>query len=466
MKKFFNLLLFVLICPTLSALGAQGLPAACSNAQTSYNPDIPFGHYASTQQDSSLSLNSGLFGMNGPLSIGTEYSEDYGVTLNAQYTQKLGNENAVSLLLSGGAKQRRINATWAHILTQNQRIKVSFDRLSQKMQFDFDSGDSNQWVDQNAYGVSYQYIFPKGWLNDINLNAFYSQADSKNLSSVFFTQNGATYENFRRIAGGTEKSFTAGIDLLPTSTTELGLNLNYSDIHYDMKYSEHSDNSSGLGYSITLNQLINKKIKLNLVTSDEEAARTYGGGISLLLPSEPGTSLELDLSAQRSLGGSGLPNNTTDGANVDFSWGGNDNTPNVFTLQRSSAGDDLAAWAATPAVKMAQVLAVADQKSVLVNSSLVSSSGKPIALAAGNTLNYVVYVNPDNPVAINTQQYTHVNTSDSASSQPDNDYAYKAEGLPGSLQFSSAKQTITGSLNKGFSSFVVVLAPQVTNTTA
>src|SRR3990167_10221489 len=187
MKRLINILIFLIICPGLSAIDIQSNPMGGNseyNQNTNYNPDMPFGYQAPSQESSSLSLDSSLFGMKGPLQIGTEYSQNYGVILKAQYTQQLGQNNAFSLLLNGGAGQRRINATWAHILTTNQRIKLSIDHLSQRMQFNFDSCNVNQWVGQNAYGLTYQYLLNKGWFNDFNLNSFYSQADSKSLSPV------------------------------------------------------------------------------------------------------------------------------------------------------------------------------------------------------------------------------------------------------------------------------------------
>ncbi|OGT31706.1 MAG: hypothetical protein A3E87_02925, partial [Gammaproteobacteria bacterium RIFCSPHIGHO2_12_FULL_35_23] len=475
MKRLINILIFLALCPALSALGIQ-TNADYSSENYNYNPNAPFGYQPPSQESSSLSLDSQLFGMKGPLQIGTEYSQNYGVILKAQYTQQLGQNNAFSLLLNGGAGQRRINATWAHILTTNQRIKLSIDHLSQRMQFNFDSGNVNQWVGQNAYGLTYQYLLNKGWFNDFNLNSFYSQADSKSLSPVYYNQGDDLYENFRHIAGGNEKSLSAGLDLLPTKSTGLGMQLSYDDIHYDMLYPTSNQNQKGLGFTVSLDQLITKKIKLNLVASDREAARQYTAGIDFLIPTAHQSSLEVDLNTERSIGGKGLPDDTTYGMNFDFRWGqGNNN--DSFSLSRNTADEDLADWASTPAVDMDQVLAIADQKTVLVSSDETSKAGVSTA-APTNTKTITLYIDPSKPVTINLAQYvpmtaltpsTPTNTNLllsnnllaapllTASATNDN---YKVEDLPNNLAYNPSTKEISGILPKNFTPFTVEVIPE------
>ena len=67
-------------------------------------------------------------------------------------------------------------------------------------------------------------------------------------------------ENFRRIAGGTDKSASAGVDLAPSSSTAVGLTLNYDDVHYNTKYQNNQD-LSGLGATVSLQQLITHRLK-------------------------------------------------------------------------------------------------------------------------------------------------------------------------------------------------------------
>jgi len=357
MRKLMNLLFISVFSPCLLA--------ASVSRHGVLNPDS-FSQ-PGAQQNQSLTLNSQMFGYHGPLSIGTEYSQDYGVILTGQYTQKIGQRNALSLIAEGGAGQRRLNATWALLITQNQRIKLSVERLVQRMKFDFDSGRVKEWVPQNAYGATYEYFIKQGWLNDVSLNAFYSRANSKNFNPVIFSQNALMYENFRHIAGGTDKSVSLGSDFFPTTSTKLNFQVNYDNVHYNEKYNTRNHDSRGLGLTLNLHQLITKRIRLNLLASTRTMYNQLGGEVSLLVPTRRGTALHLNLKTTHTVGLHGVPNNNVYGVNLAYSWGLS-GSASGFSLQRESNVNDLASWAATPAVKMPQVLAVLDQRTVAVPS--------------------------------------------------------------------------------------------------
>jgi hypothetical protein len=402
--KTLRSLMFLLVTP--------GLALAVAPYQG--NPTDQVGA-AIMPANQSLAFNSQTLGMKGPLSLGTEYSQSYGLIFKGQYTQLLGKSNAMSLLLDGGSGERRINATWSHLFSAHQRIKFSAERLWQRMSFDFDSGKDQEWIGQNAFGSSYQYLFPKGWLSDLHVAAFYSKADSKNLSSGYFYQGSAYYENFRHIAGGTDKSLSAGFDVMPFSSTQLGATLNYDNVHYDMKYEKSKADQKGFGLTLSLNQLLTHKVKLNLLASQRATMSQYGAGVGFMLPSHAGSQLELDVNAKHTAGHHGLPNDTTYGVDVDYHWGDSNANPG-FSLSRAGSADDLALWTATPAVKMDQVLAIRDQRNVLLSS--VDAKQKALA----DQRHYTLTEQRGQPIHIRLADYTRLSGNAIVS--------YDVKGLP------------------------------------
>ncbi len=353
-KKLLHILFLVFLCPI--ALG--------SVTQKGY---FPQSQTEAVKLNQMLNLSSGDLGLKGPVSLSAQYSSEFGYMLEGQWTQKLGLNNALSLLLNLGPKERRLNATWGHVLTPNQRFKLTAEYLEQNKDFDFLSGSTNVWIGQSAYGLTYQYLFPHSFINDINFNTFYSHASSKNLSNKLFTDAADKWINIRRIAGGTEKSASLGVDLLPLKNSLLGLQVNYDNVHYDTRY-EQADNSSGLGATVSLNQLISKHIKLNLLASSRQTDDTYQAGLSWLLHSKPGTQLELGLTGTRTLGRTaGMENDSRIGVNMSYSWGGDSRSKSFgYQLDSPSSTSDLASWTSQPAVHMAQVLAAKDETKVKV----------------------------------------------------------------------------------------------------
>ena len=176
-------------------------------------------------------------------------------------------------------------------------------------------------------------------------------------------------ENFRRIAGGTDKSASAGVDLAPSSSTAVGLTLNYDDVHYNTKYQNNQD-LSGLGATVSLQQLITHRLKMKVDASQREMAKDYGAELDYLVHTRPGTKLQVGLLGARNLGTDKLASDDRVGFNVSYSWGGNTSAKNTGYQAMADnhttvdAHQGLSTWTGTPAVHMSQVLAIADQKTI------------------------------------------------------------------------------------------------------
>lgn len=320
----------------------------------------------------SASLTGQDLGLNFPLTLGAQYSRIGGYTVKGQIAHSLGFNNAYALGLELGTKQQRYNATLGHVLSAQQRIKLTGEYLKQDLNFDFDSGKVDQWVGQWAYGLAYQYIVPKGLVNDINLKLNYSKADSKDLgtTNTLASTGDVISSDYRRIAGATDKNVGIGVDLLPTKTSLLGLELDYDSVKYDMKNDpQHlhvtNQDASGLGGKISLEQLINKYLKFKVSASNRKPNNDYEAEVDWLVSAKPTSRLEMGVTGGYTNGGSSstLPSDTRVGLNLNYTMGSNPLAPETFYSVDNThkSLDNLVQWTTVPAVYMMQVLAIKDE---------------------------------------------------------------------------------------------------------
>ncbi len=419
MKKIINLVFLVFFCPLV--LGAY-VNTHIQNA--GQNEAV-----TQSQANQTLDLSSQTFGLTGPFSLGMQYSHLFGAYLTGAFTQAFLQANAFSITGEVGKKQYRINGTLAREVTSHQRVKVSAEHLSQKASYDFASGSTDQWVGQNAYGLTYQFLLANKILKDINLNTFYSRTVGKTLRSVNFTQGGILYQNLRHIAGGIERSISAGVDLLPLHKSLVGLQLSYDDVYYHGRYENlDSDNKAGLGATISLEQLVTRHVKFKLLASNRQTDNTYQAEIDWLLRTVPGSQLILQLNGERIIGKSGMSNDSQVGVNLSYAFGGNTigHPAQYDDFSNSGSLGNLSDWTATPAVYMDQVLAVKDEaKIALMPSTLFGKGGLQ---SAENSDEYTVIAYVNKPLDLDVSKYFQKPKTAGST------YHYSAQGLPNELQ--------------------------------
>ena len=389
-------------------------------------PTIDLTQPKLAQENQELNLSSSDLDLKGPLSLRAIYSDELGYMLSGQYTQMLGSNNALSLLLETGKKAHRINATLGHILSLHQRLKLTAEYLTEQKSFEFYSGKEEKWIGQYAYGLGYQYLFSQGLLNDINITTYYSKAQNKILSAKEYIDEGLRYRDYRHIAGGADRSISLGLDVHPFKNTLLGLEANYDNVSYDTLY-EHGQDERGLGATLSLHQLLSKKVKLELLASDRKPYQSYGVGVHWLLKSNPGSKLELGLEGKRIIGANSLSNDSQLDVDIGYEWGGVGlGHPSSYMLSNdlcdeSWQSSSLLDWVSKPAVYMDQVLAVKDEHRELLGSS-VSGGG-----LLNQDLVTTLYVIVDKGIAIELAKYF---------SEPQGKgESYKLEGLPDKLSY-------------------------------
>ncbi len=352
-----------------------------------------------TQQ--SMQFNTRSLGFNGPFSAGIQYSDQFGVLFNSSYTQRVNHNNAASLLFTIGNKEQRVDGSWGLAFNLHNWLKATAEYLRQDIDFNYSSGDSRDFVGQQAYGLTYQYVLQRSFLNAIFVNAFYSHADSRSLSSKIYMSDALRYLNLRHIAGGTDRSLNAGVDLLPSRTTLLGLALNYDNLTYDTRYISDPA-QSGIGGTVNLEQLLSPRFKVQLQASYRQPFQNYTAGLYWLVPTAFSNRLQIGLVGSRFIGEHGLHNDSRIGLNFSYQWGFIHALKAIlYHVAAISVDNNLATWTAKGAVHMPQVLAISDQRSILLPAPMQSKNAAK-AMAASQYIpqktNYTipnVNANPD-----------------------------------------------------------------------
>lgn len=266
-----------------------------------------------------FTLSNQMLGLAGPLNLGVNYSNLTGTYVNTQYVTALGERAAFGVLGEYGAGQYRLNGTLGYSIAPMSQIKASIERFGQRLPFHFDSGDIDARIHQDAYGARFQQLFEIPVLQGINAGGYWAKADNKQLAPILFTSNGVNCNNFaaglqcinyRHIAGATSKGLDAGLDFIPSSLTLVSGNVYYDEVHYNTVLTPFStQNRSGLGAGVKINQLLNERFVVNGEAITREIYDSYQAGISWL-PKTKKIGVELSLSGQHIVSHNATPDNS------------------------------------------------------------------------------------------------------------------------------------------------------------
>ncbi len=345
----------------------------------------PLFDWAQTGTLSNVSLSSQQLGFSGPLSGGASYSNVTGIFFNAKYILPLSEQFALGLLGEYGPAQYRVNGTVGYGFSPLSQVKLSGERLSQRLPFQFDSGDIKQRVHQDAVGARFQQLFEQPFFQGVNIGGYYAKAANENLAPVLFESNGLTYTNFRNIAGAKSGGIDAGTELLVTPSTLLSGNLYFDRVRYDTQLTgDTSKNSDGLGGSLNLKQLLGGRLKLWGEASVRKIYDSYQGGLSWLpVPKELG--IELTVMGQRVAFHNSLPNNSSVSLQIKWLPDGSKNYDERFHWKNKHL-PAIGQWVQTPAVYMQQVLAVAEQITRLLGPTIININPNNGPAAGNNTV--------------------------------------------------------------------------------
>ncbi len=361
-----------------------------------------------------LSMTSDKLGLSGPLSFGTTYDTLLGAVFNGDYTQKLTDKAAISVLGEYGTDQYRINGTAGFQLYSQGMFKFGGEYLSQVLPFEFDSGTIDERVGQTAYGFDFQHNVNHQALRNINLGGYWAKAPNVSLDTLNFTgDDGYEYINQRNLAGATSQGLDFGGTLALTPMTSLDAALNYDDVYYHTELvANDSYNTSGMGGTLKVNQLIGDRMKVSAEASNRVIYNTYGINLAYAPPFAQVIGLKMAVFMQRLVSSNDTPTSNTYGLQLSFlgdaptsSSNSNSNTHANNTLAETGKHDsisnmdnsmdnsdninnttDITQWVKTPAVYMDRVMITSEQVTTLAAgsiSSIVPTSGP---IQGGNTV--------------------------------------------------------------------------------
>lgn len=330
---------------------------------------------ATNQTNIPIQDNNGLFNAdnseegvknNRPVNLSIDQDSLLGVVGDLKTLLDFNAEHAGAVELAAGPKVLRGNATYAFALDDKNRIKFTGEYLDENLDFDFYTGDTRQWVNQAAVGTAYQYWLDGNTFKDFQMGAYYSHAGNKNLSDkIIDLGNGTTLVDQRRIAGGTDWNGTleTGLRLWPHSFVTTGAD--YDRVRYDTHYDIHHDggDAQGFGGHANLQQLLTSSTQLELQSTVTQLANVFGSGLDWIWTTRNTTAWKMGLNSSYTTDHTTERNFWINSINLNIVWDEPHPQGSVAGYSDPNvSAENLLTWAATPAVRMPDVLAISDER--------------------------------------------------------------------------------------------------------
>lgn len=305
-------------------------PSAITSAPASDISPLPdLGKPAETS-NGKLNVNAGPGGISvegrfdrQKIIIAPEYSNQTGFSLGAVFASLLGDNGAVGILVNqGGDKQEwLINAGYQ--LDPRQRLIFTGGQLTQKLDYSFLSGKEKVGMTQNTGGLSYQLQLGEALVRSIDLSAYISKTDSKDLTDKRFAVDTANlYELWndpRRIAGGTVTGLQGRLGISPISGSLVKLSLGAEELKYDVLIGK--DNTTRVTSGIEWLQQLPDRYNLKVSADAFASQNRYTIGLDRTLPGANGCHHTLGIAYTGVQGREGLGNDSQFKLIYSYSFG-------------------------------------------------------------------------------------------------------------------------------------------------
>ncbi len=470
MKQIFSLLGLLGLC-----LGMFMLPAVAMQAIAAHNPlahlseplqgnpetnahNTNLAKIPSTQSSNSMAMSSQQLGLSGQLELAGTYNSLTGVNGSVNYTQAINDSLGFSALGEYGAKMYRFGATGGFKIDSLGLFKVSAERLSQILPFNFTTGSTDQRVYQNAYGARYLKTL-KGLLQSVEMGGYYAKAQNQSLNPINYTAGGLSYRNDRNIAGGTSQGADVKINLLLAASSLLKPAINYDSLSYSPAYSSISDNK-GLGGGANFTQLLAPNLKADVGVSVRAIGNSYQAALAWLPTQLKRHGIELALKGEHDTFPGAMPSSNSLMLSINLlDLEGGFSHARHYDLASNFTEENINDWVKTPAVKMAQVYAVVDQRNVRLSPITIVITPANASISSAATQQYLATATyPDS----SQQDVTSlVSWSSSLTSVATISSSGLANGVaPGTTSISASYLGVSGSTNLNVNS---VTPPNVTS---
>ncbi len=317
-------------------------------------------------------------------SMGAYGDKTLGFIAEAKVASYLGSSEryAAALEINAGPKVFRANVTYGMGTVANQRLKLTFDRLQQKLDFDFVASTASTWVEQNAIGAAYAFIFENPYIESFDVGGYYAHAPNKSLSEGQTLSDPSLTEvtaEQRHIAGADAGNVHADVVLRLWPYNRLSGGVDYDSVRFNTKY-RHGKQVNGVGGHVRLEQRLLPRLKVKFLTRLQQTQREYRGGIGWLLPSPNGMQLELEGTTDYVDSRATAHSFFTSGGRLNISLDPSSREYGEFSKQQRQS---LLSWTQEPAVRMTEVLAIADGGEIINYIRPLTIEELQVAFASG-----------------------------------------------------------------------------------
>ncbi len=331
--------MFCLITGCLSVIPATLYAAAADNSGIVAN----IGQNADMDTESLAEAN-----LLPELAVGAIYSTVYSAMAHIQYANFLTPRDAAAILMDYGPDQFRMDLTWAHILTANQRFKLSAQHFSQRNDFTFATpSPGGVYIGQNAVGGEYEYAFGHSWLQVLNLQGYYFSASNGDLVDILFSPDGThLFNDQRTLVGGQGGGFSVGPRWQIWRGGEFGVAVNYDEVNFDTQVPGVNNQSQGLGGTAHFRQQLAANLDIEFMATLRQPYDQYTAEINWIVHQSATHRFGLQLTASH-LNSDVLPagNENVVGLSLIYRWDGRTRIsrqqPQCFV---DDAGCDLIHW--------------------------------------------------------------------------------------------------------------------------
>jgi hypothetical protein len=307
----------------------------------------------------------------------------------------LGDFGAVTLLGELGARNFRGAGTYGVYFNPCSRLKLTGEFLTQDLSYHGLRHHSREWVSQYAVGGEFEQLLSSSVFQSIDAGGYYSHAFQKKISSR------------QRIAGSDGGYGYLGTTVKLWNCAFLSADVNYDHVHYNRKL-QATSMAKGWGGSLAFVQQFSQGISLGLDAELRRPFNLFGGRLNWSR-SFARWAVDCGVFGNYTDGKKGVPNVTTIGVQIGFSFGPKSTkccraiektsidycysnligfpfapkpTKPCKAIEKTSVDRcysdlfcDLASWVKKPAVHLPVVLATLDQ---------LSCSGPPTSTPIGD----------------------------------------------------------------------------------
>ena len=230
-----------------------------------------------------LLFSSALFYLNSAYAIvpNNDHPTTFlGPTVRGGFSSLITDSSAYSFNAEYGLKNLRGGGTVGWNILDAHRLKISGEYLWQRINYAYFSGNSHNWSNQGAVGGEYQYTMNQLRFNpQVGLSAYYANAGSTDqsiVSGTFVNSTGVStsFTDTQRIAGSNASGISPGLTISPWRGGKAGLDLNYDNVRYDMKY-EPTVTAKGWGGTVRASQQLTNNIVLGASAAVRQPFNNY-----------------------------------------------------------------------------------------------------------------------------------------------------------------------------------------------